>query len=1107
MARAGGDLTRRLVLLACLAGALGIVAVRRLPRWVSDARPWGDGRATYEDVRERGVRHAVWDSPRAVEELAGGGSVGRLAPSPDGRWLVFATGGDDVGWDLWVAELEGERALRARPLSGVDTAADEIAPAFDGDELWFASDREGGQGGFDLWRAPFDEGRLGEAVALEQLNSAADELDPAPHTGSDGVTRVLFASDRGADGARTLFEARLGEGAARALSELDGPGDEREPWLSPDGTSVHFARVGREGGALLRSFRDGEAWHAPHAPIGLGEMVGARAPALSADGFTLWMSADGAPLRAASRELSPQTLEDLGWKDLALVAALLLTALLAWLSRRWSELDVLYKCLLASILVHLLLLWLLREVYPESEVAPPAEREGPTFRVQVLEDSSLAARLESREGELELELEPSEAALSAQPQRWAEATSQSPAAPGEVALEAREASLAQGPEAAEVTPQRAQETASADAVELSVPSERFERLAAAAPEATPVEAATLAPSQRSAEPSRAQPERVESAAPSTGTIAATPGPTGELSRPTSAAAPAPAPGDTRVARLAPAGAAPAPGVAEPRESFEAFDAPAPASAPLASSSFEPEGTASSEPARADTSAWTGESSERAREQAVPSAEPPRLGAPLAQAEPAATPAAPQRSTAGRAPAIALAAPAERFEPLGRTASASAPAAPPRRPQAASFAPERSEAAPLARPAMAPAPAPASEPVASAPTLALEVQPRAEAEEPPPSSERLFDTPYRTRFGAQKATALREHGGSVETEAAVARGLAYLASVQNADGSWGRVRARHEKYGQVAVGKTGLCFLAFLGAGHTPGVGEHGDVAERALRFLVSVQDSASGHFGDGLSYSHGIATYALAECFALTGDERLRGPLEAAVARILAAQVARGPQRVRGGWGYFDPSGPAHDAWPRASITAWQVMALESARLGGLAVPDAAFSAAREFLAGSWDPRLGAFRYSHDPGRLNSGYATLPGSTPASLFALSLLGEDLSGSEHAQAWRFVLERAPSGYTWRGEEAFVERADANLYFWYYATLACFRMGGVPWERWNAALKETLLSSQQPDGSWEALDLYARDYAGDRPGDLSYTTALCVLSLEVYYRYFTPLLRVR
>ena len=57
-----------------------------------------------------------------------------------------------------------------------------------------------------------------------------------------------------------------------------------------------------------------------------------------------------------------------------------------------------------------------------------------------------------------------------------------------------------------------------------------------------------------------------------------------------------------------------------------------------------------------------------------------------------------------------------------------------------------------------------------------------------------------------------------------------------------------------------------------------------------------------------------------------------------------------------------------------------------------------------------------------------------------------------------------------------------------------------------MKETLLPSQQGDGSWEPISAYARDYAGDEDGDRSYSTAVCVLTLEVYYRYFTPLLKV-
>ena len=72
-----------------------------------------------------------------------------------------------------------------------------------------------------------------------------------------------------------------------------------------------------------------------------------------------------------------------------------------------------------------------------------------------------------------------------------------------------------------------------------------------------------------------------------------------------------------------------------------------------------------------------------------------------------------------------------------------------------------------------------------------------------------------------------------------------------------------------------------------------------------------------------------------------------------------------------------------------------------------------------------------------------------------------------------------------------------------SLACFMAGGEVWEEWNEALKAVLPTGQNPDGSFEPIDPYA-DLANDTSRDKSYTTAMCVLSLEVYYRYFTPLL---
>jgi hypothetical protein len=398
--------------------------------------------------------------------------------------------------------------------------------------------------------------------------------------------------------------------------------------------------------------------------------------------------------------------------------------------------------------------------------------------------------------------------------------------------------------------------------------------------------------------------------------------------------------------------------------------------------------------------------------------------------------------------------------------------------------------------------PAFRPLAMA-TVASTIAPRRIE----PVRDKYEHTPYRTRFGEAKVKALEEHGGSADTEVAVVSGLSYLAGVQHADGFWGDADDYQQKYGEMRVGKTALALLAFLGAGHTPASGtQYSENTERAVRVLLGCQDPETGHFGRTASYSHAIATYALAECRALTGDERLRPPLERAVDWILRQQHRHEDPRFHGGWGYYYPDGRVFDRWPRTSVTVWQVMALESARLGGLDVPDRAFDDARTFLLNAHDKARGVVRYVPAPVQLDSAYETLPGSTPAGLFALSLLGEDLAHVDYDNAIDWVLAKAPSSYKDGGADAFVMEAQGNLYFWYYGTLSMFRHGGDSWAQWNRRLQRTLLPAQAADGSWEPISLYAK-YVGDTDEDRTYSTAMCVLTLEVYYRYFTPLLHVR
>ncbi len=1182
---------RTVVIVVALVSAGFFAAYLRFLPYLEREATYTDGRAHYElDEIER-LRFAVWDDAEALGvEVNGPENEGRGAISPDGRYLVFTVGEEGLNADLYVADLVDGRAVDARPLMRANTTADDIAPAFSNDALWLSSNRPGGVGGYDIYRVPYRDGTFGFAETLEAgLNTTADELDPAPVPGSRAL--AFASSRRRAMGLDLYLAAPLGETltdagtlvdpilvpgeAERAevtdsawnvtpLDALNTPFHDRDPAFANDGLTLFFAsnRSGGLGGFdLYQSVQSAGAWQPSQSLGTLNDTFDERAPSPSRDGFTLlFTTSDGVSdstdlLRASSRELYRLPGRPVGWFDLTVLALLLLLALLAWLGKHWEALDILYKCLLVSLLIHLLMAYWFRDVYvdPEQVELPPPT---PSFRVTLAASPSAIAQQQERAGQVDDSSSRSE--LTAQAPSRAESAQladlvgeqEAPTPDASGGLEAPQLAQAAAPSAApagEATPARDASAASAG-VKLSTPdtstaTRTASDAAALVVTSTRVSNADDAAAARGTPSARVRPSRSESGDPGLAAEVSAPTPArGELSMPSLSDNDMPATSGSVVSG-ARAADAPAPerarGAAAPALVALEGGGPtraAPEAAPtlsldgLGASSggvrSAPASSRGSPSAPARLSASLGGAGETPRTNAAPPSG--GLTAPLVASGSSSGPSISQStSSSARAPArrdalgdVALVTPAdEPGEGLRRSTDAvgessasfdvasldlgrsSLPAS--RRRAEPSRRPSRigspgTSAATLGGPLAAPTLAPLSMPVASADIRPAPVTTPADT---------FAETPYRTRFGDEKLRALEEFGGSEETERAVRLGLRYLADIQRSDGHWGSASDYDDKYGRVTVGKTGLCLLAFLGAGHTPDSDtEYSDVTARAVDLLLSVQDDDSGHFGYTAAYSHGIATYALAECFALTKDRKLRAPLERAVAHILSKQNRTNDRRRNGGWSYYYPDERTYDRWPRSSITAWQVMALESARLGGLEVPDQAFDAAGGFLRAAHRPREGVVLYSHDPARLNSSYWTLPGSTPAGLFALSLLGEDLDDPQWSSALRFVRNRAPDGYRMRSQDAFVEDASGNLYFWYYGTLTMFRRGGSDWNDWNEKLQSTLLPSQNDNGSWRPISVYA-EYAGDTNSDRAYTTAINVLTLEVYYRYFTPLLEVK
>ena len=141
--------------------------------------------------------------------------------------------------------------------------------------------------------------------------------------------------------------------------------------------------------------------------------------------------------------------------------------------------------------------------------------------------------------------------------------------------------------------------------------------------------------------------------------------------------------------------------------------------------------------------------------------------------------------------------------------------------------------------------------------------------------------------------------------AIDQGLQWLASRQNDDGGFGLGMQR----GNAAV--CGLCGMAFMAGGSTPGRGPYGRTVQRAVDYLLAnaqpsgfiVEPTATTH---GPMYGHGFATLFLAECYGMSPRTDLREKLGLAVRLIVNSQ------NNEGGWRYYPrrttPTSPSPSA-------------------------------------------------------------------------------------------------------------------------------------------------------------------------------------------------------
>jgi Squalene-hopene cyclase C-terminal domain len=329
--------------------------------------------------------------------------------------------------------------------------------------------------------------------------------------------------------------------------------------------------------------------------------------------------------------------------------------------------------------------------------------------------------------------------------------------------------------------------------------------------------------------------------------------------------------------------------------------------------------------------------------------------------------------------------------------------------------------------------------------------------------------------------VEKEGGTTLSEAAVSRGLRWLASVQNEDGSWSLANYNDHKKprnrGDSAA--TSLALLPFLGAGQTHEFGIYKSTVTRGLAWLMKNQksngDLRANFPGQAGMYAHGQATICLCEAYALTGDERFREPSQNAIRFIENAQ------HQAGGWRY-EPKQPGD-----TSVFGWQLMALQSARAAnlGVTINKDTLRLADYYLdtvsLSNRVPNGALYRYQPNEGEFTAAM------TAEGILCRMYLG-----------WKRDDPRMMYAIKWLLRNHLPRASDANIYYWYYGTQALHHYGGTEWERWNNATRDLVISMQQTKGrhpgSWNP-----DDFEWGQQGERIFVTSMAICILEVYYRH--------
>ena len=302
--------------------------------------------------------------------------------------------------------------------------------------------------------------------------------------------------------------------------------------------------------------------------------------------------------------------------------------------------------------------------------------------------------------------------------------------------------------------------------------------------------------------------------------------------------------------------------------------------------------------------------------------------------------------------------------------------------------------------------------------------------------------------------------TLDTQAAIEKGLDYLVRTQRQDGSW-TVGSYYRGYSTVM---TSLAGMALMANGSTPEDGPYARQVTKAMNYVLRqarAEDGLIAATGSGRSmYSHGFSMLFLAQCYGgevnPQYEQRLHDVLTQAVQLTVNAQSDLGDSLDHAGGWYYSPESNSDEG----SVTVTQLQALRACRNVGIEVPRTSIDRAVRYLKHCQNGDGGICYAANSRG---SSRAPISAAALACFYAAGIYDRQAGGAgEEAQ----MVERL-----WGYMTPFTNIGNAGTdsfghwyYLHFYLAQAMYQRGGPEWTRYYAGMDRTLRAAQNLDGSW-------------------------------------------